>query len=111
MVHQLTKEFTETLDKHRESLRAATEAGDKAGEAVSLYQIGSIYEEQGLWSLAWESYARAFKLYMACNRESPDIQLVVASIERLHDQMLKAGRHLPDGLAELVSRIRAHPGT
>ncbi len=54
--------YDEALEKYEEALEIKKRIGDVSGEAISLHQIGMIYQERGLYDEALEKYEESLEI-------------------------------------------------
>ncbi|MDQ1351991.1 MAG: hypothetical protein QG657_2297 [Acidobacteriota bacterium] len=78
MIYQRKGEYSAALEKYEQSLKIEEELGDRAGVALSLGQIGSIYHQQKKYPEAFENYLIAFSILTEL--ESPQAQIAANNL-------------------------------
>ncbi|MCC4765133.1 hypothetical protein FXW07_00340 [Methanosarcina sp. DH1] len=75
------------MKKYNQSLKIKEELGNKSGIAITLGQMGRIYEEEEEYELALRAYSTAFEIFDQLR--SPYIELARKDIKRLKGKMDK----------------------
>jgi tetratricopeptide (TPR) repeat protein/transcriptional regulator with XRE-family HTH domain len=98
---QSSGHFLEAITIYRHALDAARSAGDRAGEATALTQIGVIYWEQSRLQQAYDHYRQALALFRAEGDRAGEAQALggIGASETGLGRYEQAGRHQQEAAA------------
>jgi tetratricopeptide (TPR) repeat protein len=74
--------YDQALDSYRQALVIRREVGDRAGEGITLNNIGAVYDAQGLYDQALENYQQALVIAREIDSE-PMEETILGNIEAL----------------------------
>ena len=84
MLHQDQGEYPQALDFYQRSLKIEEEIGNRAGLALSLGQMGLLYEEMDQPLQAIPLVVQAFLMFVGMNM--PEDRMAFSALQRLRNQ-------------------------
>jgi len=106
MVYQGQRLWKEALDNYSAAIEWKEKTQQHHALGSSYHQIGMVYEEQRLWKEGSAHYIMSLQYYLQYDDNSPDIQVVLTSMVRLHGEIEKNGKEIPADLHQIIEKIK-----
>ncbi len=104
-VFQNIRQWEKALENYSKAVKWNEDTKQYHELGNTYHQIGMVYEEQRQWEKALENYLVSLQHFMKFAQESPDIGIVIRSIQRLYKDMVNAGVNIPLELKEVIDTL------